>query len=337
MRLTLVLYFAIISSALAQRSDFNDISFKKADSIAEIYRGENLKNLPVLTHNLTVNLTTDVEKFRAIYTWVSTNIKNDYSSYLKTKSKRRKFANNRDALLEWNNSFTPKVFKNLLEHKKTACSGYAYLVKELANLANINCEIVGGFGRTATLSLENSSLPNHSWNVIELNNKWYVCDATWSAGRIEFNEDNTPYFKSDYNDGYFLADPKLFIKNHYPLDKKWSLLDHTPSYGEFLESPMVYKHAFKPNVIPTSPNKMHFQTTKGLPTAFVLTAEKEIDKNAIMLVLNTGPGQIIVKPNIIQKENTLTLQHTFEKARSYDVHIQIENTIIATYVVKVRK
>ncbi|KAG1657647.1 Kyphoscoliosis peptidase [Nymphon striatum] len=170
------------------RADFSTIDFAKADSVAFIHKGESLENLPVLTHNLTANLTTDAEKFRAIYTWVCTNIENDYGSFLKTSSKRKKFAEDRDAFLEWNNSFTPKVFEKLVNEKKTACTGYAYLISELANLANLKCKIVNGYGRTATLRLDENSIPNHSWNAVELNNKWYLCDATWSAGRILIEE-----------------------------------------------------------------------------------------------------------------------------------------------------
>ena len=171
--ITLVL-FLISSFAFGQGSDFGHIDFKKADSIALSYEGESLKNLPVLTHKLTASLSTDVEKFRAIYTWVSTNIENDYSSYVKTRKKRKKLSENRKALIVWNNSFTPKVFENLLKYRKTACTGYAYLIRELASLAGIHCKIIDGYGRTATLILDENSIPNHSWNAVELNGKWYL-------------------------------------------------------------------------------------------------------------------------------------------------------------------
>ena len=166
------LLFSLMS--FAQRSDFNHIDFKKADSIADYYKDASLRNLPVLTHNLTTSLETDVEKFRAIYTWISTNIANDYSSYVKISTKRKRFAKDRQAFLDWNTSITPKVFKNLLEDRKTACTGYAYLVKEMANLAGFECNIIDGYGRTPTLLLEEDSAPNHSWNNIKINEKWYL-------------------------------------------------------------------------------------------------------------------------------------------------------------------
>ena len=61
----------------AQISDFKNVNFKNADAIAYAFKGNDLSNLPQLAHNLTSNLSNDVEKFRAIYTWVSTNIEGD--------------------------------------------------------------------------------------------------------------------------------------------------------------------------------------------------------------------------------------------------------------------
>lgn len=336
MKLTFFLFLIAIINSKAQRSDFSAVTFNKADSIAKIYRGESLENLPVLTHNLTSSLTTDVEKFRAIYTWVSTNIKNDYSSYLKTRQKRKKYVDDRVALLEWNTNFTPKVFENLLKYKKTACTGYAYLIKELANLANIECEIIGGFGRTATINLENNSLPNHSWNAVNIDNKWYLCDATWSAGKIEF-EDETPVFKSDYMDGYFLADPELFIKNHYPIEADWTLVKNPLTFNQFIKGPLVYKYAFKANIIPANPSKMYFESKKGETVLFELTAEKLRKKDTMTLLLNTGSGAKKITPIVTKQQNNCQLEYTFEKSGTYDVHIQVNGLIIATYVVKVKR
>lgn len=319
-----------------QRSDFNHIDFKKADSIALIHKGESLRNLPVLTHKLTTDLATDVEKFRAIYTWVSTNIENDYASYLKTSKKRKKLFKDREALLQWNNSFTPKVFKKLLKERKTACTGYAYLVQELTSLANINCKIIDGYGRTATLHLDRNSLPNHSWNAVELNDKWYLSDATWSAGHVII-EEGRPQFKSEYHDGYFLADPALFIKNHYPLEDDWALLPEPSSFNHFTQGPIVYKEAFTPNIIPVAPSEMHFETLKNESVVFSLNVPKTFKSESISLLLNNGGSDKSVRPKVTLDQNECRLKHSFDRAGTYDVHITVNDDIVATYVVKVKR
>ena len=336
MKYILLLFIFCGLFGYGQRNDFQQINFQKADSIALLYKGESLKNLPVLTHKLTANLATDVEKFRSIYTWVSTNIENDYASYLKTKKYRSKFSKDREAFLEWNNKYTPIVFKNLVEDKKTACTGYAYLIREMASLANIECEIVDGYGRTATLSLSNESQPNHSWNAVKLNNTWYLCDATWSAGMVVL-ENNLPTFKGDYFDGYFLGDPELFIKNHYPINVKWTLLESTPTFKNFIAGPIVYKEAFNWNVTTLAPKEMHFETLKNNPVTFNLIIPNNASIEHLNLTLNTKATKENVRIDRNSTGESCSLTYTFERTGLYDVHLRFNDEIIATYVVKVRR
>ncbi|TMM58150.1 hypothetical protein FEE95_01605 [Maribacter algarum] len=336
MRFIIIALFLVGTLVYGQRSDFEDIDFTKADSIAAYYSGASLKNLPVLTHNLTADLPTDVERFRAIYTWVGTNIENDYNSYIKTRKKRKKLSKNQEALTAWNNSFTPKVFENLLKYKKTACTGYAYLIRELASLADINCKIINGYGRTATLILDENSIPNHSWNTVELNGKWYLCDPTWSAGRIVIEEDG-PRFESGYFDGYFLAEPELFIRTHYPLEISASLLENPPTLDDFIEGPVVYKEAFSAGIFPIEPKKMHAEIVKTESISFHLTSIQPVDTENLVLVLNTGGSSKDLQPKITQNGNNYIVQHIFDKSGRYDVHIKVDDTIMATYVVRVKR
>ncbi len=336
MKVFFLLFAMSCTFVCAQQSDFNHVDFSTADSLAMYHKGESLHNLPVLTHKLTATLNTDVEKFRAIYTWICTNIENDYSAYQKTKNKRRKLANDREALLEWNNNFTPKVFQKLREERKTACTGYAYLTRELATLAGLKSEIVDGHGRTATVILNEDSLPNHSWNAVQLNGKWYLCDPTWSAGRVLL-DDGAPRFENDYHKGYFLADPKLFIKNHFPLQTKWTLLENPPTYAEYTAGPLVYKESFKPVVIPISPKEMHLATLKNGTLNFSLEIPISEKQDKISLSIHNGIREVVLQPNIQRIDNYYNFHHTFERIGKFDVHIQVNNNIIATYVVQVKR
>jgi hypothetical protein len=333
-----LLFIALpIENAFGQHADFSTISFKIADSVAMSHKGKSLKNLPVLTHELTANLKTDVEKIRAIYTWVCTNIENDYYSYLKTSKKRKKFKENRTAYLDWNNSFTPQVFKKLVNEKKTACTGYAYLIKEMVNLAGFKSKIINGYGRTPTLLLNTKSTPNHSWNAVKINNKWYLCDATWSAGKILL-DDAGPRFEANYDDIYFLADPNLFIKNHFPLEQKLSLLDETPTLNEFMDGPVVYKEAFSQKVTPHLPKKMHLEIAKNERVAFVLKVPRNFTYETINLSLNNGSRDVQVEPSIkILDGNRVRLEYKYEGTGLYDTHIKIGGAIVTTYVVRVRR
>jgi len=216
--------FTFALNLQAQKSDFSAIDFDKADNIAKSLKGEALSNLPLLAHKLTNKLETDVERFRAIYFWVCNNIENDYLLMRKNERKRRRFKDDSLQLAEWNTTFSKIMFQRLLEDKKTLCTGYAFLVQELSRLAGIECEMIDGYGKVGNTALEKLDMPNHTWNAVKLNNKWYLSDPTWSAGYID---GDTYYFTFNFYDEYFLMAPEKFAIEHRPLDMKWTLLPAT--------------------------------------------------------------------------------------------------------------
>lgn len=331
-----ILLLFMNAALYGQRSDFGIIEFKKADSVAYFYQGSSLNNLPLLTHNLTHSLETEVEKFRAIYTWVCTNIKNDYGAFQRTVKKRKKLIDKGAALKEWNAATTPKVFKNLLKHKKTACTGYAYLIRELANLADIECRIIDGYGRTANALIDSKSIPNHSWNAVKLNDAWYLCDPTWSAGQILLGNEG-PKFEADYFDGYFLAMPELFIRNHFPLETKWTLIEPAPSFDDFKKGPVIYKEAFNDPILPLEPKEMHQEIVKNEKLSFKIRSHKIIKQDSISIELKSGSSSKKITPIFQKHDNAYVLSHTFEKTGHFDVHIAVNDNLIATYVIRVKR
>ncbi|PHR74090.1 MAG: hypothetical protein COA67_01630 [Lutibacter sp.] len=322
------LFFNIIN---AQVNDFKNIDFTRADNIAKLNEGENLQNLSLLSYKLTSKLPTDVEKFRAIYSWVCNNIRGDYYQHSKVLRKIKKFQNDSIRLMKWNEDYKKVAFKKLLKHKKTMCTGYSYIVKELAFLADIECEIINGYGRDIESNVDSLELANHSWNAVKLKDKWYLCDATWSSGYI--NEKNT--FVSDYNDGYFLADPIMFSTNHYPLDEEWLLNSQTTSTA-FVTSPLVYTEAFEQKVFPLSPSVMHLEINRKDEVSFRLKTLKDIPLENISLVIFSGPIEKNLEIYDIKNENgIIEFKNKFNWVGFYDVHLKIYEDIIATYTVKV--
>jgi len=205
----------------AQLQDFSGLSFRKADSVARSHHGASLDNLPLLAHRLTCSLDTEVERFRAIYYWVCHNVQSAYG--LKEKNDRRQYQLFGDsvALAQWNRDFHRTVVEKLRTQKKTLCSGYAFLIKQLAELVNISVVIINGYGTSPTVNRLALNAPNHAWNAVQLSGKWYLCDATWSSGYIDLTHKR---FVFDFEPAYFLMAPKHFAKNHEPEEKQWLLL-----------------------------------------------------------------------------------------------------------------
>ena len=215
-----LLLFSFVLTLQAQRADFKEINFAKAEYTADRYQGEALTNVPELVYGLTSQLETDAMRFRAIYYWVTHNISGNYDLMAKNVRSRKKLKNDPEGVYQWNDQFKKEVFTTLLQDKETICTGYAYLIKVMCSLAGIECEIIDGYAAN-DLKIKNLDLPNHSWNAIKLNDTWYLCDATWSAG---YTDMSTYLFEFDYDNSYFLQEPDAFIKSHQPLDKKWTLL-----------------------------------------------------------------------------------------------------------------
>ncbi len=326
--LVLLLVFNIVH---AQISNFKTIDFTKADNIAKLNKGESLKNLPLLCYKLTFKLETKVEKLRAIYTWVSTNVKGDYNMHREVARKRKELKKDSLALNKWNRIYKKTVFKKLMNRKKTMCTGYAYLIKEMANIVDIECKIIDGYGRTVTSNIDTLETLNHSWNAVKLNNKWYVCDATWSSGYMDENG----AFITDYNTGYFLTDPELFSKNHYPLDKKW-LLKSAQTNATFVNAPIVYGEIFKHKITTLLPKKMKIDATKKEVINFELKSLKNISLKKVSLVYFFGNNENKLKIYDIKNEyEVIRFRYKFKWKGHYDVHLKVDDDIIATYLVNV--
>jgi transglutaminase/protease-like cytokinesis protein 3 len=316
----------------AQQSDFASVDFSRADTNAKRNESASLANLPILAYNLTSNLKTEVEKFRAIYTWVSNNIKADPTQEKIITKKRKYFKNDSLGYIRWNNEFLKINFEKLRKRKKTICTGYAYLIKELCSFVNIECEIINGFGRTVNTNVHKLEFGNHSWNAVKLEGKWYLCDPTWSSGYYDANS----IFKSVYNDGYFLADPLLFARNHYPFEKKW-LLDSTLLNQPFTLMPLIYNETFKHQIMPLTPETMTVEVKKGAVVTFSFKSLNNQEVTNVALVQFDGALESGFKIFDIKTDGPITsFKKKFKYKGSYDVHLKANNDVIATYVVNVK-
>lgn len=316
----------------AQREHFSSINFQAADSIAQVYTPYSIQHLPELAHKLTAPLATDVEKFRALYRWICFNIENDYALFYKNQEMREQLMKSPDELQNWNTQFAKEVFETLRKKKRTICTGYAYLLREMATHAGLECKIIDGYGRTAAANIGGPGIPNHSWNMVRLNKQWYLCDATWSSGAIEMNEKK---FIKHYNDAYFLAEASLFVRNHYPLDTAQLLLSQKPSLEEFLNRPLVYPGLYDQHITQLYPDTFTLEAFLHEPVRFQFTAPE--DKAYVVHIVDKGMGEIKKKVPVRYSNGTLLFEYSFSARGLHTVHILLNDALVATYSVRVTK
>jgi hypothetical protein len=309
--------------------------FQQADSVAALYPNHSLANLKSLSDKLTQPFASDFDKFRAIFSWVSNNIENDYGLYVKNKAKREQLRDQPDALRQWNQKLIPQFFHKLLHEHKTVCTGYAYLVKELALHAGLTCKIIDGYGRTADSNIGGTGIANHSWNAVQLGSQWYLCDATWSGGAIDPKQKK---FIKHFSDAYFLTPPSLFGLNHYPLDTTWLLLQEKPTLAEFLNGPLVYKSSIGYGVLPIYPKTFHAEALKGETTTFRFSRESNLEIKQVEFRIVQGGAVTSVSPAIYQDAGGMNyFDYVFTRKGSWVVHLLINDEYVLTYSVRVSK
>ena len=207
--LFLVYFFVCCTSIQAQQKEFREID-RHAQKVPKALH----QDISGLTNYLIKPAKSELEKVRAIYSWITHNIDYDVAAYKNGNKRINK--NNRD----------------ILDRRKAVCFGYATLFREMCKRANIKAALISGYSKGTLTAQPKLDRPDHAWNAVLIEQKWYVLDATWGSSLI----DKTNDFVQTYKEGYFLTSPAFFIINHLPADPMWQLLDCPIPSNLFLES-----------------------------------------------------------------------------------------------------
>lgn len=304
--------FLLLTSGIirGQVSDFYSTDFAKADSIAKSYNSYELQNPKILTDSLTKNLTSDVEKFRVIFKWISDNISYDVEMFHRKNKKEESLRYKRQALIRWQKRFSKKLNSRVITKKVALCSGYSTLLEIMCQYAGLQCVTIEGYGRQHHDRIGTGSI-NHAWNAVLLNNKWYLADPTWASGYGNYRMDR---FRRKFNNEYFLADPFYFASNHYPKNDQWILLYEKPSLKEFLNSPIKLEGFIQNKINRTYPEHGNLRVKLNSPIEFTFTSNSEKKINSVSGELwGTKYFSDFNYPLAENKAGELSFSHTFEK------------------------
>ena len=176
-------------------------------------------SIPELASLLAKNATTDTEKARIIYAWITQHVTYDVAAFM-------------DAVD--NDNYPDVDAEKVLRDRTTICSGYSNLYQALAEAMNLKSVIVVGYGKGAAPKDEKFQDVNHAWNAIKLEDGWYLLDATWGAGSVRDGQ-----FEADYKPYYFATAPDELINHHFPKDRGWQLLAQTYTRSQFDNLPDI--------------------------------------------------------------------------------------------------
>jgi len=164
-----------------------------------------------LAIHLASPFTAIVDKYRAIFRWVTNNI-----AY--------------DTVALRSGDYGDWSPEGILKKRMGVCSGSAKLFEALCHMAGLEAWYVSGYSKGG--SYKPGSIiekPSHAWNVIRLKDGTLVpLDSCWGAGHV-----NGMTFTHEYEDYWWCTPPARFVLTHLPSDPQWSCLDETPSLATF--------------------------------------------------------------------------------------------------------
>ncbi len=192
------------------------------------------RNPDKLVSKLCRNLETDSAKVAAIYCWIISNLKYDYTKFEKQ-------------------DFRVVNARNILKQRKAICYGYATLFKELCSKAGIKAVIVNGYSKNNSVDICDSFfLEDHAWNAVRIDDKWYLCDLTWDGGYhtywrrtfkgsllyvFSFGKIDKMYLKPKFVKrpawNFFLKPGDYFAYDHLPANPIWQLKSDISSPVDF--------------------------------------------------------------------------------------------------------
>jgi Transglutaminase-like superfamily len=186
-----------------------------------------------LAYTLTKDYSTQKEKLRSIFSWITEHI-----SYRVKGHNRNMQTNNHNKnilsadTINWGYA-NDVVAATVLQNKSAFCDGYARLFKTLCDYAGLRCAIISGYGN-GDYSRQYKFRCNHTWNAVYIDSAWHLLDVTWASGYTNYSGDE---FTKRLNEDYFMAAPENFIRDHFPDDLRWTLMENPPLPGEFNKAP----------------------------------------------------------------------------------------------------
>ncbi len=136
-----------------------------------------------------------------------------------------------------------KQMRKAFASKKGVCKEYSLLLDFLYKDFGLQSRIIYGVTKTDIKDLEGKSLvKNHTWNAVELGGEWHLMDPTWASG--QFNQDSRKFVKK-YTEHFYFTAPEAFVKDHFPSEPIWQLLDQPVKLSTFFSAPIFFPDYFQ--------------------------------------------------------------------------------------------
>ncbi|MCK5535601.1 MAG: hypothetical protein KAI79_02175 [Bacteroidales bacterium] len=268
---------------------------------------------------------TDKDKARAIYSWITMNVKYDIKAhYSKKKRKKIKYKNKVDRAQKIRKLEINLENKALNKHLAVA-EGYSQLYKRLCDLTGVYGYILKGTAKLRTFDIgKQPKILNHSWNVVQIDKEWFFVDATLGAGTVDYMEKTYQHY---FNDKYFFTSPEKFFLNHFPKEKGWLLVEKTADdfaklplfIGEYLKADFNLIEPYEGVINIKNIDSIQFKIKSPVPIenmTYQFSYEKELSE--VSVEFENGEYTFNI-PFIIKRGGYLNLYYKKRAIISYKI------------------
>ncbi|MFN8609114.1 MAG: transglutaminase domain-containing protein [Vulcanimicrobiota bacterium] len=251
--------------------------YAAVDQYALSTPAEKEKDVDTLGAYLSAPWSSDEEKIRAIYRWVTDRISYDAKAF-------------------YSGELPDPSAPVTLRRRTAVCGGYAVLVDELGKAAGLKIEEVDGYASGA--GADPARKENHAWNAVKLPGGWRLLDATWGAGDLGDDQQ----FHKRFKEFFFLTPPDRMLVTHFPSEPKWQLSLPPITREEFLRRPKRRPEYFQLGLqvsqlvgeLTADPRAtLDFQAPKGLYLDAELLSDKQRQIKGATMV-DRDEGRIVV-------------------------------------------
>jgi transglutaminase/protease-like cytokinesis protein 3 len=329
--LIISLLFANICFGQKWSANFSAIDWKM--------RNTDAPTVDSLAKKISASYQSDLEKTRAIFSWIAQHVSYNTAVYNAGKGYRPvKFVFDPADTVS-SKSAVEQTAERVFRRRIGVCDGYAKLFKTLCDYTGVQSELVLGYGK-CYLEKDTKFRTNHTWNAVKIDSNWYLLDVTWASGYVSFANE----FVQHLDESYFLAQPQQFILDHYPEDLKWTLLERPPSLREFHFSPFKYKSFIKYGIVSASPANGTIEATIG-DTIQIELKLKDAAKDSLIApdaffdstIIQLSPASVFLKPTI--ENNKAVYTYVVEENAVEWIHLLYNDDPILRYklIVKSRE
>jgi transglutaminase/protease-like cytokinesis protein 3 len=304
----LIILFSTLTTPI-----FAQQNFAKADAHALKVGKLDSTNMGTIATILTKPFAEKIDKARAIYTWIATNITYDVKAASKEQTDKNTTA-------------------EVLLYRKAVGIGFATLFQDMCSSAGIRCLTADGHIKRNTEEIGDNELEkNHSWAVVQLGlspDTWHYVDVALASGSVD---EEMKVFTKKFSGNYFFADKAIFNWQHFPDNPAWKLDVGPKNKKEFLALPIIRATAYDWQLKKFTPELATQKAKLSTAVNFSFVFGKADAITKVTIQYGNGKKKKIKNALYNQSGNTLTFSYKFDVEDNYPVTISINDAELITY------